>query len=305
MPSYLPLENGDCRRQYTGVLIAGSESDTIGDSYRPLGSGFFVAPYLVLTARHVIDEVAEQFHGCPIHEIADSMAFGLDFTIQHSKYGHMIWSVMGYDYTSSIDVVAMWVELRAPAELPADFEWELPALSLSQATVGQAISVLGFPHSTHRMDQGVRAIISVDPHESRGVITAIHEQSRDRIMLPYPCFEAGVTTKGGMSGGPVFTADGNVIGVVGSSLELGDSDEPDVSFITAIWPTAGIHLRHTGSSLGVVKMDIRDEAAGYPLQALVDKGVVRAGRCLTTVDAPGHVTMLIPDASRESLASPD
>ena len=106
-------------------------------------------------------------------------------------------------------------------------------------------------------------------------------------MLPYPCFEAAVTTKGGMSGGPVFSSDGYVIGVVGSSFELGESDGSEVSFVSAIWPAVGIELAHTPAP-------VRTAAAPYFLQVLVDTGAIRAADRLTSVNAAAIVTLRIP-----------
>lgn len=287
MSTYQPIRPDDSRLHYTGVLVAGDASDTVGHSLLPMGSGFFVAPFLVLTARHVIDEVSEQFHGCRIHEIVGDMEFGVDFSIQHPRHGQMKWAVMGYGYTPTIDVVALWVELREPAELPADFAWELPTLSLAQARVDQAVNALGYPHSTHRMDEQGHAKVGLIPHESLGTIAVIHERSRDRVMLPYPCFEASAATKAGMSGGPVFSGDGHVIGVVGSSFELGDSDESEVSYISAVWPAVGIELRHTAAPVTAA-------TEPYLLQALVDAGAVRAVDRFTSVNAAGKVTLRIP-----------
>lgn len=298
MTTYRSVKAHDPRLQFTGVLVAGDASETTGAELMSLGSGFFIAPFLVLTARHVVDEVSAHFHGCLVHEIVGDMRFGIDFSIQHSRYGRMIWSVMAYGYTPTIDVVALWVELKVPSELPEDFTWDLPILSFSQAFVNQPVNALGFPHSTHRLDQHGRSIVGLDAHESSGIIAAIHKLKRDSVMLPYPCFEASVTTKGGMSGGPVFTSDGYVIGLVGSSMELGESGEPDVSFITAIWPVAGIQLRHTASVLGITKLDDDEEtgepAPGYPLQDLVDSGDVLSVHCSTSVDASGTVTVGVP-----------
>lgn len=287
MSAYQPTKPRDSRLHYTGVLVAGDASDIVGNSLLPLGSGFFVAPFLVLTARHVIDEVSEKFHGCLINEIVGDMRFGIDFSIQHARHGLMKWAVMGYGYTPTIDVVALWVELREPAELPAGFTWELPTLSLAQARVDQGVNALGYPHSTRRLDEQGHAKVGLDPHESIGTIAAIHELSRDQVMLPYPCFEASAATKGGMSGGPVFSNAGHVIGVVGSSFELGESDEPEVSYVSAIWPVVGIELRHTAAPVTAA-------TTPYRLQVLVDAGAVSAVDRFTSVDAAGKVTLRIP-----------
>ncbi|MFK3844745.1 serine protease [Stenotrophomonas sp. PS02297] len=288
MTTYQPTRPDDFRLHYTGALVAGDFSDTVGHSLLPLGSGFFVAPFLVLTARHVIDEVSEQFHGCRIHEIVGNMEFGVDFSIQHPRHGQMKWAVTGYGYTPTIDVVALWVDLREPTELPADFVWDLPTLSLAQASVDQSVNALGYPQSTHRLDEQGHARIGFNPHESEGTIAAIHELSRDCVMLPYPCFEASCVTKGGMSGGPVFSADSHVVGIVGSSFELGESNEPEVSYISAVWPAVGIELRHTAAPVTATTRP-------YLLQELVNVGAIHAVDRFTSVDASGRVTLRVPD----------
>lgn len=81
-------------------------------------------------------------------------------------------------------------------------------------------------------------------------------------MLPYPCFETSAAIKGGMSGGPVFSSAGQVIGVVGSSFELEESDESEVSYVSAIWPVVGIELLHTASPVAASMMPYRLQALG-------------------------------------------
>jgi hypothetical protein len=90
-----------------------------------------------------------------------------------------------------------------------------------------------------------------------------------------------------MSGGPVFSGDGHVIGVVGSSFELGESDESGVSYVSAVWPAVGIELRHTAAPVTAATVP-------YRLQKLVDTGAVRAVDRFTSVDAAGTVTLRIP-----------
>lgn len=286
MTPYRPTEVGNSRLQFTGVLVAGDASDKVGEHLFPLGSCFFIAPFIVLTARHVIDEIYDLFHGCRIHEISGDMKFGVDFAIQNEKHGLMKWSVMGYGYTPTIDATALIVELREPAELPEAFEWNLPTLSFAQAEVGQRISALGYPKSSHRLDADCGAKISLKPHESNGRITEVHERMRDRVMLPHPCFETSARIEGGMSGGPVFSSDGHVIGVIGSSFELGDGAETELSYISAIWPCVGIELRHTAPP-------IAEAPAPYALQTLVDDGRISAVNLVTSVDQAGTVTILV------------
>jgi trypsin-like peptidase len=286
MTSYKPADQVDRRLQFTGVLVAGDASDEIGEHLFPLGSGFFVAPHIVLTARHVIDEISEKFHGCKLHDISGDMKFGIDFDIQHSKHGLMKWSVMGYGYTPTIDVTALLVELRDPDRLPDNFEWDLPTLSFGQVLLGERIVALGYPQSSHQFDDAHGARIKIEPYESDGNITQVHKLKRDSIMLAYPCYETNARIEGGMSGGPVFDSRGNISGVIDSSFELTDDAESAISYISAIWPCTGIELRQTVDPIAT-------SPTPYYLQALVDDGRISAVDRMTSVDQNGKVTIRI------------
>ncbi|KER83343.1 hypothetical protein GW16_14930 [Xanthomonas arboricola pv. celebensis] len=260
--------------------------DETGEILLPLGSAFFIAPFIALTARHVIDEISERFHGCKIHEISGDMRFGIDLAIQHPKHGLMKWAVMAYGYTSTIDVAALIVELRAPERLPEGFEWHTPSLSFKQAALEERIVALGYPQSSHRLHDVRGAKICTNPRESQGVISQVHDLIRDSSMMPYPCYETNARIEGGMSGAPVFSRQGHVIGVVDSSFELGNDTLDALSYVSAIWPCAGIELHQTAFTLTAAP-------APYYLQALVDNGTVSAVDRQTSVDLEGKVTLHI------------
>lgn len=276
----------DPRFQFTGILVAGDASDSVGEHLFPLGSGFFIAPYIALTARHVIDEISNQFHGCGIHEISGDMNFGIDFAIQHPEFGLMQWAVMGYGYTNSIDITALLVQPRHPLQLPKDFKWDLPTLSFKQVVSGEGVTALGYPKSAHRFGSTAGSKISINPYESDGHIMQVHALKRDSVMLPYPCYETSAHIEGGMSGGPVFDSNGQVCGVVSSSFELAGNNQIAVSYISSIWPCAGIELRETSHPITV-------SPTPYYLQALIDSGQVQATDRMTSVDQDGKVTILV------------
>lgn len=288
MAPYRPADSTDNRLRFTGLIVAGACSDMVGKEMLPIGSGFFVAPYIALTARHVLDELSQRFHGCTLPEIEGNLDFGVDFAVVHPKHGLMKWAVMGYGYTNTIDIIALLVEIRDPLQLPDDFNWdELPTLSLAQAVKGERISALGFPQSVHKFDVTNGAQIRIDPHESKGTITEIHELRRDRTMLPYPCYETDARIDGGMSGGPVFDSKNNVCGVVNSSFELGGEDGSAISFVAALWPCVGLTLNELVDP-------IRRSAEPFFLQSLVDDDTIFAVDRMTSVDENGKVTIRLP-----------
>jgi S1-C subfamily serine protease len=58
-------------------------------------------------------------------------------------------------------------------------------------------------------------------HASRATIEEIHPSQRDGAMLTFPCFRTTAFYAPGMSGGPISSVDGRIIGVVSTSFDEG------------------------------------------------------------------------------------
>lgn len=61
-------------------------------------------------------------------------------------------------------------------------------------------------------------------------------------MLRFPCFQTNFRIDGGMSGGPVFDAQGHLCGLLCSSLKANDADEEHASYVTLLWPSLAAEL---------------------------------------------------------------
>ena len=53
---------------------------------------------------------------------------------------------------------------------------------------------------------------------SKGIIEEIHFPRLDNVLMPFPCFRTSMRHEPGMSGGPVLSEDGAVLGVVCSAI---------------------------------------------------------------------------------------
>ena len=79
---------------------------------------------------------------------------------------------------------------------------------------------------------------------SFGKITAIFEEMRDRVMLPFPCIQTDVSIYGGNSGGPMFDMRGRICGI--NCTSFGGND---IAFHIPIQSV--LHLRTRAQSLGI------------------------------------------------------
>jgi hypothetical protein len=255
--------------QVSGVLIAGTnERDLI-----PMGTAFLCAPYVALTARHVVDEIFEQFDGCLPTDATGDLSFGVQLGL---RFGDSLvkWDVMAYGYSASIDIAALILE---PAnELPTAFEWHLPQFEVLPPTIGDQISAFGYPKSTHRLDTEGLAKIMLNPHTATGEVIEVHYLQRDSALLKFPCLHTNARFDGGMSGGPVFNAAGSICGLITSNMPPATPDEEHSSYVSLIWPALGLGLT-------VTPEPPREVTERYYLKQLADRGEMRVphAACVT------------------------
>jgi len=77
-----------------------------------------------------------------------------------------------------------------------------------------------------------------------GFVNQVYPAGRDRLMLPEACMETSLDIRGGMSGGPVFNAEGRLCGVNSTSLEE-HQDSPPVAFVSLLNPLLDMTLPDT------------------------------------------------------------
>lgn len=207
---------------FVAVGMTGSEGMTI------MGSGVMVAPGMVLTATHVIDEI----------EAAGETPVLLSFLPDAAR----AWLPIGFstlsspsafyhDVTVSSDITLISCSLNSDALEATPLS--LAPMRVALPLLGDRLWAIGFRHQDL---QGGSAHIS--PMISSGIVTQAFPMGRGERM-PSPCFEVGMETIGGMSGGAVVNADGEVVGVVSSSPDGGPS------YMTLIWDA--LRLRVAGS----------------------------------------------------------
>lgn len=202
------------------------------------GTGIFVAPRLVMTAKHIVEHFWNRLASRP--RPAPGVAVSAPFAIQVLQF------------PGDAAVPAMWVGERAWTSSATDAAflqvvpngesghapWSgTPLLKPLPPEMGERVVGFGYPASSGR-------VTSLEPftvewglqgHTTVGQVTAVYPERRDRGLLNFPCFETNARFDGGMSGGPIFDASGRVCGLICAALNA-DADGPFTSYGAVLWP---------------------------------------------------------------------
>lgn len=169
----------------------------------------------------------------------------------------------------------------------------LPMVSRPQGPrPGDVVAAIGFPEiNTFQGDaEAASTIIEEGMFAAYGRVTALHGSGRD-MSNPTPVFEVKTNWPPGMSGGPVFNARGEVIGIVSRSILPDVEGELGLGWATWLEPMSELPawvptLDTTNPCMrrgwAVLRNNPRHLASVEPTQA-------EAERTLATIVEPGYV----------------
>jgi hypothetical protein len=209
---------------FDGVLLSLHFADECEHDVQ--GSAVLVAPGIALTAKHVIEPHLAVLAKGEKH----SMCVGV------AKSGMNIWAVRKATLLNGQDLAILGLQLNSV--MPEDRTFRQAVISTRLPRVGDRVQIVGY-----RADSATRELDGVRGYSVRGrtLVSAgiVRERypssgGRDRVMLPWPVLEVECPSWGGMSGGPVFDANGHLIGLLCSSFSTDEGD--GVSYVSLLWP---------------------------------------------------------------------
>ncbi|MBX5013959.1 trypsin-like peptidase domain-containing protein [Rhizobium lentis] len=209
-----------------------------------------VAPGILLTATHVLDEFSADSSG-PVFMTflpGQTRAWLPIDVVTISKPSEFYEDLKVF---SDLSLVSCSLNSDALDEFPLG----LATMQVALPLVGERLWAIGFRH--HDIKKGAAR---VTPMVSSGLVTEAFPNGRGE-RLASPCFEVSMDTIGGMSGGAVVNAEGHVVGIVSSSLAGGPS------YVTLIWEAMRLDIRGT-----VPQFSDRDRIS---LLAAKDRGLAK------------------------------
>lgn len=186
-------------------------------SHYTWGSGFMVGPGLALCAKHVIQD-----------HLGALASGGASLVCEApSDAGLLLWAVRRHTVVPDSDMVLLGLSLNC--EVPKDHRFSTLHMSTRMPIVGEELLLVGFSALEGRYARASTIEVSGQFRYTRGKVIDIYPERRD-TQLPGPTLAVECGAFGGMSGGPVFDAQGNAIGLVSKSI--GD----EVAFVSHLWP---------------------------------------------------------------------
>jgi len=186
-----------------------------------VGTGFFVAAYgIFITAKHVLMDVCDE-EGVPEKAIG-----GFHIKEDGTYYQRPVLRAWSSDKTDlSIGILQQLFHNKTRKPLMNSSM----TLSHNKPNLQEEVVTFAYPDFTHKRD-GNKQELRFSPNFYSGTIEEYYPESRDAVLMPWPCYRTNMHIHGGASGGPVVGQSGKVFGVNCCSME----PDTDISYVIPI-----------------------------------------------------------------------
>jgi hypothetical protein len=229
----------------------------LDDVWHPMGSAIVIQRGLALTAKHV-------FKAC-------ERAYGPFTTTGSEKSGNFVMRAFQFGPGGGArEFTVARVHMSDETDLAVlqlrghpDWNWErYPAINLAPPELGTRVAAFGYAASVALTPD--RAEIDPGPRTAVGQVVEVFPHRRDLALAPFPCFQTNARFDDAMSGGPVFDETGSLCGIICSSLRAETEEEDHASFVSLLWPLAGMEVDAPWSR--------RPAGSIYPMYDLLSAG---------------------------------
>jgi Trypsin-like peptidase domain len=207
--------------------------------FEVIGSATLVCDHLAITAKHVLEHAIKKYGTTQKGNEIEIDGFEIKFLQILPGPRYRFWR-LHQAWPCGTDIV--FLHLAADRASPGSESGRglQPRLRLLPPPVGQHVIAFGYrqgevsvtesPDGTHHIK------LDDKPTTSIGIVRQIYAAGRDRIMLPFPCFEVEARFDPGMSGGLVVDELGAVCGLICAGLHSEDANVAPISYVATLWP---------------------------------------------------------------------
>ena len=205
-----------------------------------IGTATLIAGHLAVTARHVLEHAIRTF-GANQKNDKEIEITGYALRLYQVLPGprYRIWNVHSA-WSCSSDIAVLHLGIDRTSSPDEAIEWKQPPLRALPPPIGQHVVAFGYREGNINVTQSSDGTHHIDlndrPTTSIGLVKQVYPNGRDRVMLPFPCFEIEARFDPGMSGGMVIDETGSLCGLICAALQNSDPDALPVSYATALWP---------------------------------------------------------------------
>lgn len=218
------------------------------------GTATFIAPRLLITAKHVIEHYWREYK----HNILNNGEIGVLSELQgnfnilavqiidNGKQG-ATWDVRQIFIAPNTDIA--FLSVIPASDAARNYKFKIPKIEILPPRVGSRISCFGYRQSRAEITKNIIEWEYI-PTSSLGVVIDIHQHKRDNFSINFPCIYTNARYDGGMSGGPVFNDEGNLCAIISSNLPPTTPKEEHASYAALIWPSmiTSINLEREGTN---------------------------------------------------------
>jgi hypothetical protein len=241
-----------------------------GESWDPSGTAIIIGPHLAITARHVIEDFMARYGEVQVGpEVSGRFSLQACQILGEGKRA-VFWDITRLWWNGLTDIAVLRLTPRVKESL--GYRWRCLKLRLLPPAVGERLHAFGYRESAISVecpDETTTDVTWKDiPTTAHGNVTALHLQGRDRVRLKWPVLETDARFDGGMSGGPVFTDDGRLCGLVCSNMPPSCPGESHVSYVSLLFPLMAV----------VLDIDRQGCPSGekYPMLDLAQRRIIHA-----------------------------
>lgn len=204
--------------------LKGLNAEAAKNKFKIMGTGFLIKDDLVITNRHVIDRLREELkkNGITAKELYVNFISPYKGGVRDgfSPLEHVL-----LPKDTNLDIAFVTFKKRPEPE----FSQSSPAKILDslQVEVGTAVGVCGYAYSVETLHIPQFGINGFGAILQQGHVSALSPYNKMPSLKSLNNILLDVRATPGMSGGPVFTSDGSVIGILSSGRR-------DAAFVLAL-----------------------------------------------------------------------